>query len=380
MKILVLGAAGFIGSHLTERLLRESQSIVAVDIYNDKIQEFLTHDDLDFRREDIRDPNFNLEEHVEASDLVIDLIAYANPGLYVKFPAEVFHLNFIENLKIANACLKYKKRLIQFSSCEVYGKTVSSLGDIGLANPEDPAHATFQEDVSSFILGPVNKHRWIYACAKQLLERVLHAYGLQYNFNYSIIRPFNFIGPKIDYLLDETDGAPRVFSYFMDALIKGTDMQLVDGGDQRRCYTYIQDAIECIWRIIQNPRNVCDRQILNVGSPHNEISMKEMAYQMRDIYAEQFRDRNIPLSNIIVVSGEAFYGIGYEDSDRRIPDISKVRSLLNWEPQWNIQGMLVETMKYYVSDYQQHFRAANKSGQFQHDIVNRMVSGNKSNA
>ena len=69
MKILVLGAAGFIGAHLTERLLRESQSIVAVDIYNDKIQEFLTHDDLDFRREDIRDPNFNLEEHVEVTPI-----------------------------------------------------------------------------------------------------------------------------------------------------------------------------------------------------------------------------------------------------------------------------------------------------------------------
>ncbi len=294
MKILLLGAAGFIGSHLTQKLLNRGHIVVGIDIYDDKISELLDHERLSFILQDIRESNWNLEGLVQDSDLVIDLIAYANPGLYVKLPLEVFRLNFTENMKIAEACIKHEKRLVQFSTCEVYGRTIATIANGGLTDPENPAYATFSEDSSEFILGPIGKHRWIYACAKQLLERVLHAHGLENGFNYSIIRPFNFIGPKIDYLLKETDGVPRVFSFFMDALINGTQMKLVDGGHRRRCYTYIDDAIECIHRIIENPNGVCDQQIFNVGSPENELSIRELAETMREIYAAKFRNPDMP--------------------------------------------------------------------------------------
>jgi UDP-apiose/xylose synthase len=265
-------------------------------------------------------------------------------------PLEVFRLNFIENLKIAEACVRHKKRLIQFSTCEVYGRTAASLPNARLTDPEDPIHATFSEDTSEYILGPVSKHRWIYSCAKQLLERVLHAYGLEMGFNYTIIRPFNFIGPKIDFLPSDAEGIPRVFSFFMDALLKGTPMQLVNGGSARRCYTYIDDAVECCWRIVQNPGGVCDRQIVNIGSPDNEISIRQMAETMREIYAAKFRENGAPLSEIVSVTGEEFYGVGYDDSDRRIPDIAKARTLLGWEPVWPVQDILETTMRYYVEE------------------------------
>jgi len=348
MHILTLGAGGFIGSHLTHRLLAEGHSVTAVDISSEKVDELLEHPRLSFLQQDIRSRDWNLEAHVEKADLVIDLIAYANPGLYIRIPVEVFRLNFLENLKIADACLRQNKRLIQFSTCEVYGRTAASLTKANLADPEDPIHATFSEESSEFILGPVSKHRWIYACSKQLLERVLHAYGLEMGFNYTIIRPFNFIGPKIDFLPAEGDGVPRVFSFFMEALLQGTEMKLVDGGSHRRCYTYIEDAIECTYRIVENPGGVCDRQIINVGSPHNEVSIRQMAEMMREIYAEKFRDSNIPLPRIATVSGEEFYGEGYDDSDRRIPDITKARTLLGWEPRWRFRELLEETMRYYV--------------------------------
>lgn len=369
MKILCLGAAGFIGSHLTKRLLDEEHTVVAVDIYDDKIEEFLAHERMTFIQQDIRKSNWNLDEMVMDSDLVIDLIAYANPGLYVKLPMEVFRLNFTENLKIADACVKYKKRLVQFSTCEVYGRTLVTCANGGLKNPEDPIYATFSEDSSEFILGPVEKHRWIYACAKQLLERVLHAQGLENGFNYSIIRPFNFIGPKIDYLLEETDGIPRVFSFFMDALINGTQMKLVDGGHQKRCYTYIDDAIECIYRVIENPNGNCDQQIFNVGTPYNEISIRQLAETMRDIYAIKFAEPGVPLPDIVEVSSDDFYGKGYEDSDRRIPDIAKARALLGWEPQWGLREMLEESMKYYVTEYMESVKKRRVQGKFMHDIV-----------
>src|SRR6266404_4448245 len=230
MRILNLGAGGFIGSHLTQRLLAEGHSVTAVDLWSDKVSELLDHPRLRFVQQDIRSTDFNIDSMVEEADLVIDLIAYANPGLYIRIPLEVFHLNFTENLKIAEACVRHSKRLIQFSTCEVYGRTAASLKNARVADPEDPIHATFIEDESEFILGPVSKHRWIYACSKQLLERVLHAYGLEMGFNYTVIRPFNFIGPKIDFLVSERDGTPRVFSFFMSALLDGGQMKLVDGG------------------------------------------------------------------------------------------------------------------------------------------------------
>ena len=351
MKILALGAGGFIGSHLTHRLLDEGHAVTAVDLDSGKVTDCLNHPNLTFLQDDIRKPGWDLDGLVADSDLVIDLIAYANPGLYIRIPLEVFHLNFIENLKIAEACVRHGKRLIQFSTCEVYGRSAASLKHAQLADPEDPIHATFSEDTSELILGPVSKHRWIYSCAKQLLERVLHAYGIEQGFNYTIIRPFNFIGPKIDFLLNEKEGIPRVFSFFMDALLNGTRMQLVDGGTARRCYTYIDDAIECTYRIVENRGGVCDRQIVNIGSPRNEISIRRMAETMREIYTENFRDPAVQLPEIISVTGEEFYGRGYDDSDRRIPDIAKARALLGWEPVWGVRELLETTMRYYVSEF-----------------------------
>ncbi len=167
MKILSLGAAGFIGSHLTHRLLQEGHHVTAVDIESDKVRDVMGHPNMKFLQTDIRSADWNLDKMVEDADLVIDLIAYANPGLYIRIPLEVFRLNFIENLKIAESCVKHKKRLIQFSTCEVYGRSAASIKSADLKDPEDPIHATYSEDESELIMGPVSKHRWIYTRKRQ---------------------------------------------------------------------------------------------------------------------------------------------------------------------------------------------------------------------
>lgn len=351
MRILNLGGAGFIGSHLTARLLREGHTVTVVDKYPDKIQEWIGLESLRFVKEDIRKSDWGLIELVQEADVVIDLIAYANPGLYIKMPLEVFQLNFLENLKIAEVCVELKKRLIQFSTCEVYGKTPANFLNGHLFDSDNSMHATFSEDSTNLIMGPVGKHRWIYASAKQLLERVIHAYGLDKGLSYTIIRPFNFIGPKIDFLPSEESGIPRVFSFFMDALLQGTPMKLVDGGKSRRCYTYIDDAIEAIYRICLNSNSVCNQQIFNIGSPQNEISIRQLAILMRKIYEKKFLADGDVLPEITEVSAEEFYGEGYEDSDRRIPDITKAQILLGWEPQWKLQESVLATMNYYSTKF-----------------------------
>jgi UDP-apiose/xylose synthase len=355
MRILNLGAGGFIGSHLTNRLLVEGHQVTAVDLYSEKLSDVLGHPGLTFLGQDIRSRDWRFDDLVKESDLVIDLIAYANPGLYIRMPIEVFRLNFLENLKIAEACVHYSKRLIQFSTCEVYGRSAASIPTADVRDPEDPVHATFSEDSSEFILGPVNKHRWIYSSAKQLLERVVHAYGYEMGFPYTIIRPFNFIGPKIDFLPSSNqDGVPRVFSFFLDALLTGCPMKLVNGGRQRRCYSYIDDAIDCIYRIVENPGGVCDREIFNIGSPLNEVSIRGMAEMMREIYGAKYNEPGTPLSAMESIDGDTFYGAGYDDSDRRIPDITKARTLLGWEPKWRFRDLLEATMDYHIQEFRRN--------------------------
>ncbi len=134
----------------------------------------------------------------------------------------------------------------------------------------------------------------------------------------------------------------------MDALLNGTQMKLVNDGTARRCYTYIDDAVECTYRIVENKGGVCDRQIFNIGSPENETSIRGMAELMREIYAAKFHDPAVKLPDIVNIPGVEFYGEGYDDSDRRIPNIDKARTRLGWEPKWNFHDILETTMRYYV--------------------------------
>jgi len=344
-KLLILGAGGFIGANLTERLLADGiYDVTAIDLSADKLGDLPDREGYTYRQLDIRDRSDALENLVRDHDLVVDLVAVANPSLYITRPVEVFELNFTENLRIVEHCLKHDKRIVQFSTCEVYGKTAASI----LGRDPGDMPFPFNEDESPLIMGPIRNHRWIYACAKQLLERVLHAYGLERGLNYTIIRPFNFIGPRIDYLPSERDGNPRVFSHFMNGLLYGTPMRLVDGGLAYRAYTYIDDAVEGIVRILENPGGVCDRQIFNLGTPENETTIKGLAELMKEIFDEEFRLPGDPFPEIVSVSGEDFYGAGYEDCDRRIPDVTKARTLLGWTSQHDLRSVLRETMRHFV--------------------------------
>jgi UDP-apiose/xylose synthase len=370
MKILLLGGSGFIGSHMVDTLLTDTlHEIWVYDLYEEKLKHSLSHPRLNMILGDIRDERARVEELIRTSDLVIDLIAYANPSLYIEIPLEVFQLNFTENLAIVEFCVKHRKRLIQFSTCEVYGKTAVSLLNSKLPDPENPSYATFHEDTTPMILGPINKHRWIYANAKQLLERILHAYGLEDKLNYTIIRPFNFIGPKIDYLPSEKDGIPRVFSNFLQALMDGSPMHLVEGGHHRRTYTFIQDAVDCIVRIIENPNNVCEKQIFNIGSPTNEVSVRELAMKMKDQYIRKWWDGASQLPEIVEVSANDFYGEGYDDSDRRIPDITKATTLLGWRPTYNVDDTIEQSMAYWFEP-----KTKNPKGSLKLEVLGNKVA------
>lgn len=333
MRITILGAGGFVGSHLVEHLVsRGEHEVVAVDVTDEKLEE-ADRTKFEFRPFDVSKDDMLLEQAIGEADLVLDLVAYANPSLYVTIPLEVFHLNFTQNLKVADLCSRHGKRLVQYSSAEVYGKA-----DRGTA---------YSEDTTDLVLGPTDKQRWIYASAKGLLERVIHAYGLDGRLEYTIIRPFNFIGSRLDYLVPAGSmGGPRVFAHFMSALLGGGPMYVVDGGHVHRAFLHIHDANRALQTIIDHPDETRN-EIFNVGNPGNNVTIRELAVLMIELYEEFTGSR--AESELVEVSGEEFYGAGYEDSDRLPPDISKLGAL-GWRPMRGLRSTLMDAMSYYLDD------------------------------
>ena len=141
------------------------------------------------------------------------------------------------------------------------------------------------EESSPLVYGPVNKQRWIYAASKQLLDRVIYAYGVRDEFDYTLFRPFNFIGPNLDNVDEPKEGSSRVFTQFLSNIMYRKPILLVDGGEQKRSFTYIEDAMECLIRIIENPNGVASRRIFNIGNPANCASIRELAQLMIDVAA-----------------------------------------------------------------------------------------------
>jgi len=332
MKITILGAGGFIGSHMVEHLVaRGRYQVFGMDLTAEKL-EGIHSPRFDFFEADVRTSPALLEDLIRRADVVVDLIAYANPSIYVTEPLEVFELNFLQNLEIAKLCVAHRKRLIQYSSAEVYGKA-----DSGVA---------YREDETDGVFGPVHKQRWIYATAKMLLERVLFAHGVAGQLDFTIVRPFNFIGSRIDYLVPAyAIGGPRVFPHFMSALLTGGPLRLVDGGHVKRAFMHIADANAAFQVLLDQPDRARN-QIFNVGNPANNVTIRELSELMLELYEELTGAP--PVSQVVEISGEAFYGPGYEDSSRLPPDISKLRAL-GWAPQYDMRSTFRDAMAYYLT-------------------------------
>ena len=348
--ICIIGCGGFIGSHLVERFLSENTyKIYGIDLSDRKISNLLGHPDFYYLNKNIHEID-QIQPLINKSDCVISLVALCNPSLYNTKPLEVIDVDFIKHLKIVKLCSDLKKWLIHFSTCEVYGKTISWFLE-NKSEKANPQYYLLKEDKSPLIMGPIQAQRWSYACAKQLLERIIYAYDFECGLDYTIIRPFNFIGPRMDYIPGvDGKGIPRVLACFMEALLFNKPLKLVDQGISKRCFTYIDDAVDAVNLMIENP-DKAKGEIFNIGNPSNDISIKELADLMIDIYKKIKPGIEKTDFNIKEVSSYDFYGKGYEDSDRRVPDISKAMNLLGWRPKTDLNTTLEKTMDYYIKEY-----------------------------
>jgi nucleoside-diphosphate-sugar epimerase len=265
----------------------------------------------------------------------LPLVAIATPATYVIDPLRVFELDFEANLDIVRKCVRYKKRVLFPSTSEVYGMCA------------DPA---FDEETSNLILGPINKQRWIYSCSKQLLDRVIHAYGMKEELKYTLFRPFNWIGPRLDNILEPKEGSSRVLTQFIGNILRGRDIQLVDGGSQRRSFTFIDDGIDALMRIIENRDNAADSRIFNIGNPRNDVSIRELAETLVELIKTYPQYSKLAENvRIITVKSGDYYGKGYQDIQTRVPSIKNAEQYLGWKPTTDLKTALRKTLDYHLS-------------------------------
>ncbi|MFJ2362171.1 bifunctional UDP-4-amino-4-deoxy-L-arabinose formyltransferase/UDP-glucuronic acid oxidase ArnA [Pseudomonas sp. NPDC087697] len=335
-RVLILGVNGFIGNHLSERLLRDDKyDVYGLDIGSDAIERLRSHPNFHFVEGDISIHSEWIEYHIKKCDVVLPLVAIATPIEYTRNPLRVFELDFEENLKLVRYCVKYNKRVIFPSTSEVYGMCQDK---------------NFDEDTSNLIVGPINKQRWIYSVSKQLLDRVIWAYGAK-GLNFTLFRPFNWMGPRLDRLDSARIGSSRAITQLILNLVEGTPIRLFDGGEQKRCFTDIADGIEALARIVDNENDACNGQVINIGNPDNEASIRQLGEELlRQFEAHPLRANFPPFAGFRDVESKAFYGAGYQDVEHRKPSIENAKRLLDWTPTVEMSETIGNTLDFFLRE------------------------------
>lgn len=336
-KVLILGVNGFIGHHLSERILQTTDwQVYGMDVYQDRVSDWLDHPRFHFFEGDITINREWVEYHIRKCDVVLPLVAIATPATYVKDPLRVFGLDFEANLPIVRQCVKYKKRIIFPSTSEVYGMCTDE---------------SFDPYESRLVLGPIPKQRWIYSCSKQLLDRVIWAHGMQDGLEFTLFRPFNWIGPGLDSIYSTKEGSSRVVTQFLGQIVRGDTINLVDGGARKRSYTYVTDGIDALMRIIDNRGQVASGRIYNIGNPQNQYSVRELAELMLKVAAEfpEYADTAAQVK-LQDVTADAYYGSGYEDVEHRVPEVSYTQRELDWKPRVGMEEAIRRIFDAYKDD------------------------------
>ena len=324
MKILILGSDGFIGYHLQKSILEDDRfsdvKLMGVDKYYTRTDLLPEDKRVNFKQLDIIQNRDAVDELIQECDVLLPFVAIATPKLYVEQPMRVFELDFEENLRVIKLAQKLGKRVIFPSTSEVYGK----------------GEAPFDEETTDLVYGPIKYSRWIYACSKQLLDRVIFAMDQKEGMRFTLFRPFNWLGPYLDSLDSTSEGSSRLITQLIgDALQRG-ELTLVDGGHQKRCFTDVRDGVSALKEILLN-EDKTQGKIYNVGNPWNNLSVKEVS----EILIDKLKKREfVDNVEIKVKSSSEFYGAGYQDVSNRVPSINAIANDLNWAPKYTFAESL----------------------------------------
>jgi UDP-glucose 4-epimerase len=316
MKALVTGGAGFIGSHLAERLLEDGSQVIVVDNLSTgsltNIESFKKHPGFDFVEGDIRDAKL-MEALANRTDVIFHLAAAVGVKLIADSPVHTIETNIGGTERVLEAANKFRRKILIVSSSEVYGKSEA---------------VPFRED-DDIVLGSTSLPRWAYACSKAIDEFLGLAFYQQYGLPVVIARFFNTIGPR------QTGRYGMVVPRFVRWAIRGEPVLIYGTGKQRRCFCYVRDLVEAIIGLM-NCRHAAGK-VYNIGS-NEEITIEELADKVIEMTGSKSKKEFVPY--------EVAYGRPMEDMMRRIPHLERIKKATGWEP----KTALTETLQIIIEE------------------------------
>jgi UDP-glucose 4-epimerase len=308
VKYLVTGGAGFIGSHLTEQLISRGDQVVILDNLSTGLSENLSKikNEVEFEQGNILDKSL-VEKLVSNSDYVVHLAAALGVLNIVNKPLESLKSNLQGTEIVLEAANKYKKPILIASTSEVYGKN-----DKVPLNEEDDR-----------IIGHPLKSRWSYSEAKAIDESLAYFYFLEEGLQSRIVRFFNTVGPR------QLGNYGMVVPRFIHSALKGETLSVYGSGEQIRCFCHINDAVKGLLLVMDSDKAV--GEVFNVGN-NQQISIMELAKKVIEITGSK--------STIEKIAYEKAYPKGFEDMQRRVPDISKIKQVLGWSPKLDLDQII----------------------------------------
>jgi UDP-glucose 4-epimerase len=314
VRALVTGGAGFIGSHLSDALLAQGHDVLILDNLStgsiDNIAHLKGRPGFEYFIDTVNNEGL-LAELIDRSDVVFHFAAAVGVKLIVEQPVYTIETNVHGTEVVLKHANKKKKLVVLASTSEVYGKS----DDV-----------PFRED-SDLVLGPTPKHRWAYACSKAIDEFLALAYWKERKLPVIIVRFFNTVGPR------QTGQYGMVIPNFVRQALAGEAITVFGDGKQSRAFTHVADVVAALLKLVVEPKAI--GQVINIGNMQ-EVTMTQLAERVRDLSGSKSIIKHIPYDEA--------YESGFEDMPRRVPDLSRVKGLIGYEPKHDLDDILVQVI------------------------------------
>jgi UDP-glucose 4-epimerase len=318
MRILITGGAGFVGSHLADKLINEGNHVTVIDDLSTGRYENVAHLEGNDNFRLIIDTVLHarlMEELVKEADRVFHMASAVGVKLIMDQPVQTIETIFRGTDIILGFCSRYRKKVLVPSTSEVYGKGTS---------------VPFKED-DDILKGSTSKHRWAYACAKELDEFLALAFWKENRLPVVVVRLFNTVGPR------QTGQYGMVVPRFVRAALHNEPIPVYGNGEQSRCFGHVADVVEGLIKLIETPE--CYGKVINIGNPE-EITIKGLAEKAIEMTGSS--------SKIQYLTYEEVYGEGFEDMMRRVPSIERANKLIGFQP--------TRTLEDIINDVAEQFR------------------------
>jgi len=314
VKVFITGGAGFIGSHLAERLLADGAHVMILDDLSTgamaNIDHLVDRERFTYQIGSVIDAPL-VAEFVDRCDMTVHLAAAVGVRLIVERPVHTIETNVHGTEVVLNAVAKKGKRILLASSSEVYGKSQ----DVPFSEEDD------------LVMGPTTHSRWSYACSKALDEWLGLAYYREKRVPVTVARFFNVVGPR------QTGSYGMVLPTLASQAVAGKPITVYGTGEQSRCFAHVRDVVEAVLALLHEPSAI--GQVLNVGSDR-EVTINELARNVREAAGSD--------SQIVHIPYDEAYAEGFEDMDRRVPDLSKLVRAIGFKPSTPLEEIIADVI------------------------------------